>query len=82
MPRDVTGNMDQLSSMLSQLGESLGKMRRKMTDEGLPEAIADEIVKEVAHQFAAGSFNKPKVDASSLLKGLGGQGPPPEEGGD
>lgn len=81
MPRDVTGNMDQFATMLTQLGETLGKMRRRMTDEGLPEAVADEVVKDVAHQFAAGALNKPKVDAGSLLKGLGGQGPPPEEGG-
>lgn len=82
MTRDVTGNMDQFASMLNQLGESLGRMRRRMTDEGLPETVADEIIKDVAHEFAAGAFNKPKVDPTALLlRWLGEQGPPSEEGG-
>lgn len=54
----LTSTIDQLDATVAQLGTSLGKMHTNLRQNGVRIRTADKITADVAHELAAGMFNK------------------------
>jgi hypothetical protein len=71
MPAKQVADLDQLSGVFRTFGALFAGFYQSLIEGKVPAAVADEMVRDVCHQWAAGHFNKPGLP--DLFAGTGGK---------
>lgn len=55
----LLSQVDQIQAVIVQSGAAFGQMHTRLLEEGVPRRLAGQIAADAAHQWFAGTFNKP-----------------------